>query len=52
MTLQSQFDDWDWREVYKNFRSKIERNKVCLICKMRFESAKAVKKHKRLVHAY
>ncbi len=50
MILQRQSDDWDWSPI--EIASKIEKNRICSICRESFTSAKKVKQHKKIAHSY
>jgi len=50
MTIQKTNQDWDWNPV--EVADKVEKNRICSICQVRFTSAKRVKKHKRYAHSY
>lgn len=50
MTTQVQKDDWDFDK--EKIKARLERNRVCPICKESFRSAKRVRTHKEDVHSY
>ena len=50
LTIQPTHHDFDWNPV--KIADRVERKRICPICKVHFASIKKLKKHKRYQHSY